>query len=74
MLSPDKIPPNSHKSKQKTLNREHDFERLQMTSNDLKRPRLTSNVSSPFIETVKPNTSEKNKLEGGGFIETYVEY
>ena len=41
MFSPHRIPPNSHKRKQKILNREHDAGRPQMTSNDLKRTQLT---------------------------------
>ena len=53
MLSPYRIPPNSHKRKQYISNREHDLERFQMTSIELKRPQLTSeevtneNVKSP---------------------------
>ena len=42
MLSPYRIPANSQKRKQKISNPEHDLEMLQMTSNDLKRPQLTS--------------------------------
>ena len=38
MLPPFSIPPKSHKRKQKISNREHDLERPQMTSIDLKRP------------------------------------
>ena len=36
MFSPYRIPPNSHKRKQKILNRKHDLERPQLTSDDLK--------------------------------------
>ena len=64
MLSPYRIPTNSHKRRQKISNREHDLERPQMTSKD----------SSPSIETVKPNTSKKNKLKGCGKIEINDEY
>ena len=35
MFSPYRIPPDNHKRKQKISNRENDFERQQMTSNDL---------------------------------------
>ena len=62
VLSPHSIPPKSHKRSQKSTNREHDLERPQMTSNVLKRPQMTSKQSSPVIETVKPNTSKKNKV------------
>ena len=58
-LSPYKIPPNSHKRNQKISYREHDLERPQMTSKE----------SAPVIETLKPNTSKRNKLKGGGIIE-----
>ena len=34
--SPYGVPSNSHKRKQRILNREHDLERLEMNSNDLK--------------------------------------
>ena len=40
-----------------------------MTSNDLKRPQLTSKVSFRVIKTFKPNTSQKNKLKGGSLNE-----
>ena len=40
-LSPYRIPPINNKRKKKITNREHDLERPQMTSNDLKRPQLT---------------------------------
>ena len=36
MLSPYRIPPDSHKRKQKNSNHENDLEKPQMTSNDLK--------------------------------------
>ena len=42
MLPPYRIPPNTHKRKQKISNHELDFGRPQMTSNDLKRPQKTS--------------------------------
>ena len=58
MLSPHRIPPNSHKRRQKisndNSNRENGFK---MTSNDPKRPQK--------IEVVKPKTTKKNKLNGG---------
>ena len=40
MFSPYRIPAKSNKRKQKISNREHDFGRLQMTSSDVKRPRM----------------------------------
>ena len=43
MHSPYRILPNSNKRK-KILTRGHDLERRQMTSNDLKIPRLTSKM------------------------------
>ena len=52
MLSTYRIPPNSHKRRQKISNREHDLERPRMTSEDLKRPQMTSKESSPNIEAV----------------------
>ena len=45
-----------------------------MTSNDLEKSQLTSTESSPNIETVKPNTSKKNKLKGGANIEIMDKY
>ena len=73
-LPPYRSPPNSHKREQKTSNREHDLERPQRTSNDLKRPQLTSKKSSPNTKTVKHNTSEKNELKGGAYIEINDKY
>ena len=67
MLSLCRIPPNTHKRRQKTSN--EDLNRPQRISNVLKRHQLMSKVSSPFIETVKPNTSEKCKLKCGVIIE-----
>ena len=64
MPSAHRIPPIFTKSKQKSSNREHDFKRRQKTSNYFKRPELTSNV--PVVKFVK----SKNKLKGGGSIET----
>ena len=64
MLSPYKIPPNSHKTRLKISNREHALER----------PRLTSKESSPIIEMVKPNTSKESKLKSGGNFEINNEY
>ena len=70
--SPYKITPNNHKRKQKISisNREHDLERPQMNSIDFKRTKLTSNEASP----IKPDTSKKNKLKGGGNIEINDNY
>ena len=64
MLSTYKIPPNSHKTRQKISNREHALER----------PRLTSKESPPIIEMVKPNTSKKSKLKSCGKIQINNEY
>ena len=61
MLSPYRIPPNSHKRKQKISNFEHDFEKPQMTSKE----------SSPIIETVKP---KKNNLRSDANIGFKLEY
>ena len=69
MLSPQRIPPNNHKRRRKISNREHDLERPQLTSKEVKRPQMKSKESSPIIETVKPNTSQKRKLKGEGNIE-----
>ena len=68
MLSPFRIPANSHKRKQKISNCEHDLQRPQLTSNDLRRPQVTSKESSSSIEMVNPNTSKKTNLKGGGNI------
>ena len=59
MLSPHRIPTNSHKRKQKisnttpddTSNRKHDLKRPEMASNDLKRPQLSS--KKPVTEKFK---------------------
>ena len=40
-----------------------------MTSKVLKKPQMTSQKPSPYIETVKPNTSKNNKLKRGSKIE-----
>ena len=65
MLSLYRIPPNSHKRRQKILNREHDLERPQMTSNDFERPQLTSNdLAKPDTtteSTVKRTSNKRNK-------------
>ena len=53
MLSPFRIPLNSSKRKQKISNREHDLEKL--STNDLKRPQLTSKESTNEV-----NKSPKN--------------
>ena len=66
MLSPYKIPINSHKRRQKILNTnlddnsngDHD---LKLTSNDFKRPHKVEPI-------------EKIKLKGGGNIDIIVEY
>ena len=65
MLSSYRTPPNSNKKGQKILNRKHDPERHQMTSNYIKRLQL----GCP--ETVKP---KKNKVEGGANIEINDKY
>ena len=67
VLSLYRIPPNSHRRKQKTSNHENDL----ATSNDLKRPQLTSKVSCQNIETVKPRKSE---LKGGANFAINGEY
>ena len=59
MLSPYRTPPETHKIKQKILNREHDL----VTSNDLKRLQMTSKESSALSETIKHNISKKNNLK-----------
>ena len=68
MLSPYRIPPDSHKRRQKILNQEQDLEGTQMFSNDCKRPQMTTN--DPEVKPVK----SKNKLEGGAIIEINGEY
>ena len=73
MLSPYRTPPKNHNRKQKISIREHDLERPQMTAKDLRRPQLTSKGSFPVNETVKPNTTKKNKLKGGSNIEVNEE-
>ena len=63
MLSPYRIPPNSHKRRQKTSNtnldddsnHKHDLETPQITSNHLKRLQTASK---------KPITNKKSKLKG----------
>ena len=45
-----------------------------MTLKKFKRPQMTSKESSRIIETVKPNTPRKNKLNGCGNIEIIDEY
>ena len=70
MLSTYRIPSNSHKRRQmisdKNLddnsNHEHDLKRHQITSNDLKGPRTTSNADST-------TTNKKSKLKGGSMDE-----
>ena len=53
MLSPYRNPLNNNKRGRK------------ISTDDFERPQLTSKQSSPIIETVKLNTSTKNKLKGG---------
>ena len=75
ILSPDRIPAINHKSKQKTSNtnlddksnREHDLNRPQLISNDLKGPQK--------MELFKPDSAvngilnKKNKLKCGSIHE-----
>ena len=56
-LPPYRIPPNSHKRKQKVLKRKHDLKRSQLTSNDLKRPKFTSN------DLAKPDTNTEYTIK-----------
>ena len=65
MLSPYRLPANSHKREPKTSIWELDLERPQMNSNGFKRLQLTSDESS--LETVE---LKKIKLNVGGNIET----
>ena len=64
MRSPCQNLPNSNKRKQKTLNREHDLERPQLTSNDLKGPQLTSKESRNE-NVIFLKSKNKNSLKGG---------
>ena len=61
MFSLYRIPPNSNKRRQNISNREYDFERLQVTSNDLKRPQINSGDINETVKKVKL----KNKWKGG---------
>ena len=76
MLSPYKIPTNSHKRKQKTSNRS--LIRAQMTSIDINRPYSTSNESCGAIEIFKLLAKtlfpKKSKLKGGEDIEINDEF
>ena len=74
MLSPFRIHPNNTKKRTKNVkyssfdknsHREHDLERLLMTSDDLERPQSTSNENVEKIKT-------KNNLKGR-FIQENVE-
>ena len=51
MLSPYKNPPNNHRRRQKILNREHDLEKTQITSNDLKMTSENLNEKSKKVKT-----------------------
>ena len=77
MLSPYRIHPNNTNKRSKKTSYtnidnnshcEHVHKRLQMTSNDLKRPQMTSNNSE-----VKP-VKNKDKLQGGAKIEINEQY
>ena len=72
MLSPDRFPPNNTNKRRRKcsntnlndkLNREHDLERLQMTSNDLYKPEAV----------VKKTTNKRNKnvLKAGSVHENF---
>ena len=84
MLLPYRIQPNSHKRKQKVLNRKNDLEKPQMTSSDLKRPQFSSKESSQKVEVVKPEsnadctvtrtTNKKKKLKSGAKFEINDNY
>ena len=80
MLSLYRIPlNNTNKRRQKISKKnldhnskhEHDHKIPQMTSDDLKRPHLTSKDSPSIIETVKP---KRSKLKGGANIEINENY
>ena len=51
MLSPYKIPPNNHRRRQKILNREHDLQKTQITSNDLKMTSKNLKEKSKKVKT-----------------------
>ena len=82
MFSPHRIPANSHKRKQKILNREHDVERPQMTSNDLKRTQLTSKeeVTTENVKSLKSKSKinlkdgsvHKNIEINGQYLDEYL--
>ena len=85
VLSPYKIPPNTHKRRQKITNtnlkdksnREHDVQRRKMTSIDLIRPQMASNdVAKPKTNTKSTckrasNKRNKNILESGSVHENF---
>ena len=50
------------------------FQIVNMTSKDLNWPQSISKESFPNFETVKPNTSKKNKFKGGANIEINDKY
>ena len=58
MLSPHIIQPYSCERKQKISNQEHDFGKSQLTSNDLKRPQMTSDENEKSLS--KKVRSENN--------------
>ena len=63
LFSRYRIPPDNQKRKQKIADREHDLERPQMSSKELKRPQVASN--HPEVKPIK----SKNILKGGAIIE-----
>ena len=69
MLPPNIIPPDSHKRRKKTSNREHDLEWTQMTSKDLSQPQ-----SNPLHILKQLNFFKKNKLKVGGKTEINDNY
>ena len=66
VLSPCRIPPESHRTKQKVLNREHDLEGPHWNSNDLKTPQMTSyDLTKPDTNTdssAKHTSDKKNRI------------
>ena len=62
MISRRIIAPNINKREQKISNHEHDIERRQLTSNDLKRLQMTSKDDD---KTVSKKVKTKNNLKGG---------
>ena len=71
MPSPYRIQPNSNKKKQKISTREHDIERHQMTSNDRKRPQLTSKKVTE--ENVISLQTKSNYTLKSGFVQKNFE-